>query len=333
MLGTLASAPALLFVAGCAPESDRLVVYCAHDEVYSREVLSRFERETGITVAPRFDTEATKSLGLTNLLIQEKENPRCDLFWNNQTLGTIDLKQHGVLEPYKGAGYKRIPPQYKDPEGYWTGFAARLRVYIVNTERMEPTEQAIQQRLESGDLSRMAVAQPMYGTTLSHYAVLWDLWGPEKLKEWHRRMRAQGVREVSGNATAMNLVAQGTCDFAWTDTDDFFVAKDRGDPVAMVPLRVGDGRTICIPNSVAVIKGTEKKDLAARLVDYLLSAENELALARSKSRQIPLGPVEESELPDDVRPLKELARDGYDLTGLGEARAECLRWLKSEYLR
>ncbi|MFO7958395.1 MAG: hypothetical protein R6X33_15010, partial [Candidatus Brocadiia bacterium] len=113
---------------------DELVVYCAHDSVYSESVLNDFEEQTGIPVAVKFDTEATKSLGLIELLIREKENPRCDVFWNNELLGTMDLKTEGVLQPYKGPGYERIPAAFKDPEGYWAGFGARLRVYIVNTD-------------------------------------------------------------------------------------------------------------------------------------------------------------------------------------------------------
>ena len=38
---------------------DRLVVYCAHDSVYSKEILDRFAAESGIAVEVKFDTEAT----------------------------------------------------------------------------------------------------------------------------------------------------------------------------------------------------------------------------------------------------------------------------------
>jgi iron(III) transport system substrate-binding protein len=317
---------------GCSSDQDALIVYCAHDQVFSERVLRRFERETGIRVVPRFDTEATKSLGLTNLLIREKEHPRCDVFWNNQVLGTVDLRRQGILHPYKGDGYRRIPDTFKDPDGCWTGFAARLRVNIVNTDVLQPTSDEIERRFAADDLSRIAVARPRFGTTLSHYSVLWNRWKPDGLQAWHVGTRRRGISEVAGNSTVMNLVAKGTCDLGWTDTDDFFVAKDRGDPVAMSPIRI-NGETICIPNSVAIIKGTKKLSQAQQLVDFLLSAETELELAKSKSRQIPLGPMKDSDLPPDVRPLKRWAEEGCDLSGLAQSRADCLAWLKSENLR
>jgi hypothetical protein len=66
-------------------------------------------------------------------------------------------------------------------------------------------------------------------------------------------------------------------------------------------------------------------------VDFLLSEETELALANSRSRQIPLGPVPVEKLSPEVRELASAARDGESLSSLGPARQECLAWLKSIY--
>lgn len=327
-----------------------LVVYCAHDAVYSDQILREFEKQTGIDVEVRFDTEATKSLGLVELIARERSRPRCDVFWNNEQLGTMWLAGQGLLEDYKGEGHARIPAAFKDADGLWTGFAGRMRVWIINTEKMEATPQAIESVLASPDLSRMAIAKPLYGTTRTHYTVLWDFWGPERTKGWHHDWRERGVIEASGNAMVKNLVAAGTCHLGLTDTDDFFLAKDDGRPVAMLPAIVQEAgvrsesdlspqgpslkpSSIVIPNTVAIIRGTPRIEKARRLVDFLLSAETELALANSKSRQIPLGPVDAGALSDDVKQLVEWAERPYPLSGLGRASVECLEWLRSEYLR
>jgi iron(III) transport system substrate-binding protein len=310
-----------------------LVIYCAHDAIYAESILRDFEKRTGIPVDIRYDTEATKSLGLTEMLIREKEAPRCDVFWNNELLGTLDLQDRGILEPYQGSGYARIPAAFKAPDGSWTGFAARLRVTTFNTTKNGPTPPDFAALEPGSDLSHIAIAKPLYGTTLTHYTVLWKLWGGEKLQAWHREWRSRGVKELNGNAAVKDAVAEGACSAGFTDTDDFFEAKDDGRPVAMAPVRVGNGQTICIPNTVAIIRGSRHREASRRLVDFLLSEETELALAKSKSRQIPLGPVPRDRLPAEVRELTQSAEDGVDLTALGAARAECLAWLKSEYLR
>jgi iron(III) transport system substrate-binding protein len=58
-----------------------------------------------------------------------------------------------------------------------------------------------------------------------------------------------------------------------------------------------------------------------------------MALAKSKSRQVPLGPVDETQLSEEVRQLRAWAAAPYSLATLGPARAACLTWLKSEYLK
>ena len=153
------------------------------------------------------------------------------------------------------------------------------------------------------------------------------------LKAWHADGRRRGLREVQGNATVKNLVAQGVCDFGLTDTDDFFLAKDAGRPVAMVPVTLADGAAICIPNTAAVIRGTRRPKRARRLVDYLASEACEVALANSPSRQVPLGPVDEGKLPEAVRRLKAYVGKGVPLAALHSAREACLAWLKEEYLK
>ncbi len=244
-----------LGLAGCFGANDEaLVVYCAHDAIFSQQILDDFTRETGIPVSARFDTEATKSLGLVNLIVREANAPRCDVFWNNETLGTIDLAQRGLTEAYQGAGYKRIPAAFKDTEGKWCGFAARLRVWIVNTEQLDSTRDSIDDAFQNR-LEDFTWAKPLYGTTLTHYCVLWAVQGESFLKELDAQLREAAVPAAS-NGQTRDLVANGTCAFGWTDTDDYFGAVDAGKTVAMVPVTVGEDRTICIPNSVAIIKGT-----------------------------------------------------------------------------
>jgi len=354
--------------------SDSLVVYCAHDFVYADQILKEFERQSGIHVDVRYDTEATKSLGLINLIVQERRHPRCDVFWNNEMLGTLDLQTQGLLEPYAGIAWNRLPQKYRDPDGGWIGFGARLRVVAVNAQQVAADPQTVQKVLEL-ETSKAAIAKPLFGTTLTHYTVLWHEWGPERLKDWHAELRLRGIREVNGNGPVKDVVAQGICEVGFTDTDDVFVAIDDKLPVAMLPVRIksggnvqltsaasarestnkekfeepeglrrsaqnvieiGDvstGSTVCIPNTAAIIRGSKHMAAAQKLIDFLGSAETELALACSKSRQVPLGPVDETLLPDEVRQMKSWADEGYDLRPLLPARRECLEWLKSEYAR
>lgn len=312
-------------------DQQTVVLYCAHDAAYAEDIIRRFEEQTGIVVESRFDEEANKSLGLTQLLVAEKDNARCDVFWNNQTLGTIRLREAGVLQPYTSPEAHRIPDKFKDPEHFWTGFAARLRVFLINTDNIADSQAAVQKLLEGDSLKRVTIAKPQFGTTLSHYSAIAADEGLEALQQWHASQRERGIREVRGNSMTRDLVAEGVCDVGYTDTDDAFGAIDAGYPVKMVPIRLRNGDTICMPNSVALIRGGPNPDAGKKLIDFLLTAETEVLLARSRSRQIPLGNVDKSQLPDELEELQEWAADGCDLKAAAAFNQAVLDWLTAEH--
>ncbi|MDZ4817028.1 MAG: extracellular solute-binding protein [Verrucomicrobiota bacterium] len=297
-----------------------LVVYCAHDAVYAEVILKKFTEKTGIKTRVKFDAESTKSLGLVELIEREARHPRCDVFWNNEVLGTMNLQEKNLLQPYKGAGYQRIPNSFKDEAGHWTGFAARLRVIIFYTPNKE----------KAGEIDRFSIANPLYGTTLTHFSILWQLWGADKTKEWYHDLQEKGAQVQQGNAMVKNAVASGASDWGFTDSDDYFVAVDEKKQVSYAPARVPGGRVIVIPNTVAIIKGTKREEQARQLMDYLLSEEVEMELAQSASRQIPLGPVDTKKLRPEVAALQALVSNAYSLDQrLLKPRAEAIQWLKS----
>ncbi len=309
----------------------RLVVYCAHDAMFADDIIRRFEKQSGIDVDVRFDEETNKSLGLTNLLIAEKDAPRCDVFWNNQTLGTVRLKKLGLLSQMASSTVQRIPEKFRDPENQWCGFAARLRVFIINTERMKPEPAVVDEALKSESLQNAAIAVPLFGTTYTHYAVLAGELGLDGLKAWHKSLRDRGIHEVRGNGAVKDMVAEGACDFGFTDTDDAFVAMDSGKPVAMLPVRLAAGQTICIPNSVAVIRNCPHPKEAEEFAAFLLSEDVEIALANSASRQIPLGPVDQSKLPAVLQDHLRWAAEGISLNQSVDQDSAVLEWLTKLY--
>jgi iron(III) transport system substrate-binding protein len=139
------------------------------------------------------------------------------------------------------------------------------------------------------------------------------------------------VHFVKGNGAVRDLVAAGTCDLGMTDTDDFFGALDARNPVAMQPIRVGT-ETIAIPNTISIVRGARHPAEARRFVDFLLSAESDLALSRSGSRQAPVHEdISETDLPAEIAEMHSWASQAADLAGLTGARDECLEWLQKEF--
>ena len=89
----------LVFALGCTKSSDRVVVYSAQDEEFAEGVFRDFEAQSKLKIAPKYDTEANKSVSLAAELEAEAKLPRCDVHWNNEILGTIRLARPGLTEP------------------------------------------------------------------------------------------------------------------------------------------------------------------------------------------------------------------------------------------
>src|SRR5688572_6269360 len=233
---------ALVAVVGCRsseppPDADRAVtVYVSTDRVFSEPILREYEKQSGVTVNAVYDTEETKSTGLANRLLAEKDRPQADVFWSNEPVRTLMLKSRDVLAAYRSPSAEGIPAALIDPDGYWTGFSARMRVIAYHTKTVDPKDapQSIFDLADPKWRGQVAMADPRFGSTSFHVAALYALAGDEKMDDFFRRLKANGVRIVDGNSVVRDLVARGEVKVGLTDTDDVNVAIEDGQPVGMV---------------------------------------------------------------------------------------------------
>jgi iron(III) transport system substrate-binding protein len=282
-------------VTGCGgqPSFDaprEVVIYVSTDRVFSEPVLQEYEKRFGVRVNAVYDTEETKSTGLANRLIAELNRPQADVFWSNEPVRTLVLKSRGVLAPYRSAAAAGIPDALVDPDGFWTGFSARIRVIAYNTRLVtqEAAPRSVFDLADSRWRGQAAIADPRFGSTSFHVAALYAQVGDAKMDDFFRRLRANAVRVVDGNSVVRDLVARGEVQVGLTDTDDVNVAIENGQPVGMVlPDRDGLGVPV-MPNMVSLIANAPHPEEGRRLIDYLLSADVEQMLAASDAVQIPL---------------------------------------------
>ncbi len=293
---TFLTVAGLALATGCGgPPPPDLVVYAALDGEFSEPILKDFGKEHGLNVAPKFDTEAYKTVGLYRAIVEEQKRPRCDVFWNNEILGTLKLQEQGLLQAYGSPLAENYPAQFRSPDGYWYGFAARARVLVVNADKVPEAERprSILDLTDARWKGRLAMAKPLYGTTFTHACCLFGHWGDERAKEFFRALKANDVQIVAGNKDSAEQVATGKFDIGLTDTDDAVVFQDQGYNLAIVYLdrdaQTDDLGTLFIPNTLGIVKDCPHPEAARKLVDHLLSAEVEKRLAEGASAQIPLG--------------------------------------------
>ena len=267
-----------------------MVLYCGQDRAFAEEIIRDFEKETGIRVAIRSDTEANKSVSLYQALVREAARPRCDVFWNGEILNTIRLDQQGLLQTYDSPAAAPFPGWARSPNKTWYAFAARARVLIVHKRlRKEERPDSIFELAEPQWRGRVAIAKPLFGTTATHAVCLFQVLGVDEAQKFFRELRAN-VAILPGNKDVALAVADGKYDVGFTDTDDAIIEVRRGRPVEIVyPDQDGIG-TLFIPNTVALIRGGPNPKAGRLLLDYLLSPRVEGRLAQGRSAQIPLNP-------------------------------------------
>jgi iron(III) transport system substrate-binding protein len=318
----LACAAGALGSAGAAcdrsPEApQRIVLYSSVDAYVLREAVAAFEERTGNRVVVVGDTESTKTTGLVQRLLTERDAPRADVWWSSEALGSVRLAEAGVLaalpppELEPGVPW---PDALRAPGGEWHGFGVRARVIAFNTERVEKADAptSIADLTHPRWKGRVGLARPQFGTTRSHMAAICAADGPESLRAWVSALAAHDVRLYSGNAAAVRALAAGEIDLCLTDTDDVWSGQRLGWPVDLVyerrdadPPDAGmpaPRGPLVIPNTAGIVAGGPSPDGGRRLLEFILSAEVERLLAASDSRNVPVRPSLAGELPEYAIP-------------------------------
>ncbi|MCS6859270.1 MAG: extracellular solute-binding protein [Abditibacteriales bacterium] len=212
-----------------------------------------------------------------------------DVFWGGGIAPYMTLAQQGLLEPYKvpDAILSKIPKDYGgmpmyDAEYRWygsamSGFGIIYNRAVLRVMNMpEPQTWADLARPEfltwvgSGDPRHSGSIHMMYEIILQAYG--WDK-GWEIIKRMGANIRnfprggGQTSKDVALGETAVGLSIDL---YALTQ-----IAQARTDQLAFV---LPEGQTIINCDPIAILKGAPHKQLAQRLVDFVLSEEGQKIL-------------------------------------------------------
>ena len=277
---TLLVAIALLSC-GCGRSTDTaadVVLYTSVDEPAARPVIDAFEKKTGHKVRLVADTEATRSVGLAERLRAEKGRPKADVWWGNEPFLTVALADEGLLQPYQPKTVAGVRPQFVDKQHRWTGNGLRARVLVEHGTSSDARN--LTDLLDPKFKGQVVIARPTAGTTASHFAALYTLWGREKADEFCAKLHENGVALVAGNSIAAQQVGAGNFLLGLTDNDDVTNAREATlDATAILPDQ-GDGETgtLTLPTTVGLVANRPDSPAAKELVDFLASREAERML-------------------------------------------------------
>ena len=276
------------------PQPPEVVVYCAVDQDLAEPILASFEKQTGIKVLARYDTEASKTDALVQRIQAEAKRPVADVFWSGEIFRTIALAREGLLAPYAEANgpAASIPARYRDGNGRWHGFALRARAIAYSTQRVpkDAIPRQLEDLLDARWKGRLAMADPRWGTTKGDIASWFAHYGPQRAREILEGLKANGVVPDGSNSTTVMKVSNGLADLAMTDTDDVYAAQQKGWPIGLAWLDQGGEGVLTFPHTAALVHGGPHPAEARALMSYLLGEAVEERIAAGEAHNTPVRP-------------------------------------------
>ena len=304
-------------------------IYSYRQEILIRPLLDEFTGTTRITV----NVVSGNADALLERLKSEGQNSPADILLTVDAGRLIRAREAGVLQPVNSPVLEaNIPPQYRDPEGYWFGLSVRARPIIYAIARVKPEELSTYEALAApkwkGRLcvrsSNNIYDQSMLAAMIAHL-------GADATEAWGRGLVANFARTPKGgDRDQIRAVAAGECDVTLANT--YYLARlatssreaDR-DVAAKVavfwPNQDGRGTHVNI-SGAAVTKSSKNVANAIRLLEFLVGDKAQKIYAEDV-REYPVKPgVALSEV---VARWGRFKADALDLAALGENNAMAVR--------
>jgi len=228
---------------------------------------------------PEFDVKlrTASSAQLANTLITEVNSgsANADVFWavDVGALGVVADNDATVELPSEVV--KPVPDSFH-PGNRWVGVAGRARSVPFNTDTLSADQipNKVQKFTDANPLEGSMGWAPTYGSFQSFVTAMRLLRGTQETKTWLQGMTQQGVSEYPDEFLVSNAVADG--ELAAGFANHYYalrVKAARPDAPIELAFTKGDAGALVNAAGVEIIKGTQRRELAANFIQHLLTAE------------------------------------------------------------
>jgi iron(III) transport system substrate-binding protein len=316
-----------LLVAGCASRTGSpgggeqgtgtLTILGTPQEEYIQGMARAFEAETGV----KTNYVRLSSGEALAKLKADRANQQFSVWWGGPADGYIAANNDGLLESYKPQGFDKIPSQYKDANGVWTGIYVGALGLAVNTKVLaekrlpEPTSWA--DLVKPAYRGQISMAHPAAsGTAYTMVATIMHLnnrdmsKGFTYLSDFHKNV----LQYQKTGAAPARLAGQGEAAIGIVFSHDTVAAIEEGfrDLKVVFPSE-GTGYEI---GGMALIKGGPDTVEAKRFMDWAISVKAQELAPTFKAYQIPTNP--DAKVSDKSVKLAAVKTVPYDFQWAGD---------------
>ena len=304
--------------AGSAGSAQTITLYNGQHEQTTQALVTAFERQTGIKVKVRSDSEAV----LTAQILQEGSRSPADVIYTENSPPLTRLADQHLLAPVDASTLASVPARYDSPAEDWAGVSARVTVLVYNTRALSQTQLPA---------SAMDLANPKWKGKFGFAPSETDLQpvitsitrahGRAVALAWLRGLKANaGSNVYPDNETVIAKVNSGQVQIALINNYYWYPLRLQLGAAAIhsavAHLAPGDSGYVLDVSGAGVLASSQHKAAAQKFLAFLVSAQGQAIIAHSDSYEYPLRPgIAASAL---LTPFSQLSPAPDTITELGD---------------
>lgn len=240
------------------------------------EMVKGFTAETGIAV--KFVKPDNQSL--SDFIPQSK----ADVVLTSVGEDLEEAKRAGQLKKMTAKiDTSLISPRFRDPDGYWIGYAYRVRSVFFNPNRVNVNDVPSYEQLSDAKWLGKLCTRSM-DHKYNHAFVAWYLihHGEEETRMWLEGIYSNSIKPIEGyDKIQAQKLAEGKCDIAVANSYYLYevleMPKYRIAAANNLAIKLPNQKTGAFPlvNSVAILKQAQNTKEANQFIEYLESYQSQ----------------------------------------------------------
>lgn len=295
-------------------ETKELVVYTGRNETLVKPVFEAFEKATGVKVTHK----AAGATELANLIMEEKSDPKADIYLANDAGALEKLRMEKALEVYTSDNLKKVPDDLKAADNSWYAVTARARVIMYNKTLVTEAElpKSLKDLADPKWKGQIGMATGANESVIANVTALRVTEGDQAAEKFLTDLKNNGLKIYKGHGDVRKAVGKGEIKLGWVNHYYYHLQthEAEGNNVGVIyPDQDGAGATVNIAGA-AIVKGAKNMANAKKFMDFLLTPETQKLFAELNYEM----PVLPGVATKEAKALGEFKRNPVKLGQFGE---------------
>lgn len=257
---------------GTADLSGDLVIYSGRREPLFEPVAEAFEKATGVDVSVKYGSTAE----LGNALIEEKGNPRADIFVGTDAATAESLRAKDVFASFDAPELSAIPAELRADDGSWIGVSGRARVIMYNKDLVAEADlpDSVFDLTDEKWKGKIAIPSTTNSSLTAWVSSLRKLKGDDAARDFLEGLKDNDVTVLAEHTDVRNAVGNGEFALGLVNHYYYELEKAEGSPVGVIYPDQAAGEIGVLINVAAasIVEGAEHREQAEAFMKFLLTA-------------------------------------------------------------